>query len=110
MAVSVAAYELGEARRWKRAALASEEQAEAFRSEAEDARLLATRQEGEIAKTRELSEAQLKLLTQTQAQLEEKFKALAADVLGNNSQLFLDRSRKEFEHLVETVTQSLRKF
>ena len=110
VAVSVAAYELGEARRWKRAAMASDQRSETFRAEAEEGRLLATRQEGEIAKTRELADAQLKLLTGTQAQLEERFRTLAADALGSNSQLFLDRSRKEFEHLVEPVTQSLRKF
>lgn len=110
VAVSVAAYELGEARRWKRAAAASEEQSETFRTEAEEARLLTVRQAGEIANARELSETQLKLVTQTQAQLEDRFRALAADALGNNSQLFLDRSRKELEHLVEPVTQSLRKF
>jgi DNA recombination protein RmuC len=47
---------------------------------------------------------------QTQQQLEEKFRGLAADVLQNNSQLFLDRSREQIQHLVEPVNQSLRRF
>ncbi len=53
---------------------------------------------------------QLKLLTQTQAQLEERFRVLAADALQKNSQLFLDRSREQFQHVVEPVSQSLRRF
>jgi DNA recombination protein RmuC len=47
---------------------------------------------------------------QTQQQLEEKFRCVAADVLQNNSQLFLDRSREQMQHLVEPVNQSLRRF
>jgi len=53
---------------------------------------------------------QVKLLTQTQRQLEDRFRALAADALENNSQLFLDRSRDQMQHLVEPVNQSLRRF
>lgn len=66
--------------------------------------------EGESVKNRELAEAQLQLLTQTQKQLEEKFRILAADALQNNSQLFLDRSRDQIQHLVDPVNQSLRRF
>jgi DNA recombination protein RmuC len=77
-----AAYQLAQARHWRRTA--------------ED--------------TREQSERQLQLLTQTQQQLEEKFRGLAADALQTNSQLFLDRSRNEVQHLVEPVQQSLRRF
>jgi DNA recombination protein RmuC len=47
---------------------------------------------------------------QTQQQLEGKFRGLAADALQNNSQLFLDRSREQIQHLVEPVNQSLRRF
>ncbi len=53
---------------------------------------------------------QLKLLTQTQQQLEENFRGMAAEALQNNSQLFLDRSRDQIQHLVEPVNQSLRRF
>jgi DNA recombination protein RmuC len=53
---------------------------------------------------------QLKLLTQTQQQIEDRFKALASDTLQTNSQLFLDRSRDQIQHLVEPVNQSLKRF
>ncbi len=55
-------------------------------------------------------EKQLTAASQTQAQLDEKFRALASEALHRNSQLFLDRSREEFRHLVEPVSQSLRRF
>lgn len=78
--------------------------------ELEEAKRNAIQQQAESAKTRELAEVQLKLLTQTQHQLEEKFRALAADALHGNSQLFLDRSREQIQLLVEPVSQSLRRF
>jgi DNA recombination protein RmuC len=81
-AAAFAAYQLAQARHWRRTA----------------------------NDTREQSERQLQLLIQTQQQLEEKFRGLAADVLQNNSQLFLDRSRHDIEHLVEPVQESLRRF
>ena len=59
----------------------------------------ATRLHAEIASNR-----------QSQFDLEERFRALAADALQNNSQLLLDRSRDQFQHLVEPVSQSLRRF
>ena len=66
--------------------------------------------ESEANKQREVAEAQLRILTQTHQQVEERFRALANDALQNNSQLFLDRSRDQLQHLVEPVNQSLRKF
>ena len=108
--VAFAAYQLGEANRWKRSAIGLQTESEKFRQAADDAKQTVIRQEAEIAKTRELAEVQLRLLTQTQAQLEERFRALAAEALKDNSQLFLDRSQEQFRVLVEPVSQSLRRF
>lgn len=109
-AASFGAYQLSEARRWRQTADESREQAEERVLELEEARRAALQQEAESAKNRELAEMQFKLLTQTQQQLEDKFRALAAEALQANSQLFLDRSRDQMQHVVEPVSQSLRKF
>ena len=53
---------------------------------------------------------QLRMLTQTQQQLEERFRALASEALHNNSQLFLDRSREQLSHLVEPVNHRFSEF
>jgi DNA recombination protein RmuC len=95
LAVAFAAYQLSDARRWRQIATEARAQAERQASELEQARQV---------------EAQLRLLTQTQQQLEERFRSLASDALQNNSQLFLDRSRDQLQHLVEPVNQSLRRF
>ena len=109
-AVAFAAYELAEARRWRHAANLSVAETERQRSELELAKRLAAEKETESIKNRELAEMQVKLLTHTQQQLEEKLSALAADALQKNSQLFLDRSRDQLQHLVDPVNQSLRRF
>jgi DNA recombination protein RmuC len=98
-AFSFAAYQFSDARRWRETAAEAREQSERDRLELEGARRAATG-----------AEVQVKLLTQTQRQLEDRFRALAADALENNSQLFLDRSRDQMQHLVEPVNQSLRRF
>ena len=98
-AFSFAAYELSEARRWRETAGEAREQSERDRLDLEEAQRAAAG-----------AEMQVKLLTQTQRQLEDRFRALAADALENNSQLFLDRSRDQMQHLVEPVNQSLRRF
>jgi DNA recombination protein RmuC len=95
LAVAFAAYQLSDARRWRQTATEARAQAERQASELEQARQ---------------AEAQLRVLTQTQQQLEERFRSLASDALQNNSQLFLDRSRDQLQHLVEPVNQSLRRF
>ena len=94
-----AAYQLSEARRWRETAEEEKDQSEQQRLELEQARGTAIE-----------AGMQLRLLTQTQQQLEDRFRALAADALENNSQLFLDRSRDQMQHLVEPVNQSLRRF
>jgi len=109
-AVAVAAYQLSQARRWRQTANEALEHAEKQRSELDEAKRIAIQKEAESAKNRELAEMQMRLLTQTQQQLEEKFRALAAEALQTNSQLFLDRSRDQIQHLVEPVNQSLRRF
>ncbi|MFL6351345.1 MAG: DNA recombination protein RmuC [Bryobacteraceae bacterium] len=110
VAVSFAAYQLSEAKRWREAAAETREQLEHQCAELEDAKRAAIQHEAESAKNRDIAEVQVKLLTQTQQQLEEKFRGLASDALHTNSQLFLDRSREQIQHLVEPVNQSLRRF
>jgi DNA recombination protein RmuC len=107
---SFAAYQLSEARRWRQTAAEAREQSESQSRELAEVRRSLIQTEADSVKNRELAEVQLKLLTQTQQQLEERFRALASDALQNNSQLFLDRSRDQMQHLVEPVHQSLRRF
>jgi DNA recombination protein RmuC len=109
-AVSFGAYQLSEAKRWKQTAAEAREQTERQSGALEEAKRAALQNQAESAKNRELAEVQLRLLTQTQQQLEERFRKLAADALQANSQLFLDRSRDQIQHVVEPVNQSLRKF
>lgn len=109
-AVAFAAYELSDARRCRQAVSESRAEVEQYRAALEDARRVAIQQEAESAKNRELAEVQLQLLTQTQQQLGEKFRALASDALQANSQLLLDNSREQLRHLVEPVGESLRRF
>lgn len=82
VAVAFAAYQFSEAKRWRHSAQQAREDHERQRIE----------------------------LLEDQRQLDEKFRALAADALQSNSQLFLDRSRDQIQHLVEPVNQSLRRF
>lgn len=109
-AVAVAAYQFSEAKRWRQSAGDARGERERQRSELEEARRGVLEKQAESIKHREIAEVQLKLLTQTQQQLEEKFRALAAEALQSNSQLFLDRSRDQMQHLVDPVSQSLRRF
>lgn len=110
LAVAFAAYQLSDARRWRQSATEARAQADRQASELEQARRVVIQKEAESEKHRELAAAQLRLLTQTQQQLEERFRSMASDALQNNSQLFLDRSRDQLQHLVEPVNQSLRRF
>ena len=109
-AVAVAAYQLAEARRWRQTCQHAREQEESLRQQLTAAQRVAIEKEAESAKHLELAEVQLKLLSQTQQQIEDRFKALAAETLQTNSQLFLDRSRDQIQHLVEPVNQSLKRF
>lgn len=109
-AVGFAAYQLAEARRWRQNSRESREQQESLRVQLEQAQRIAIEKEAESSKNLELAQVQLKLLTQTQQQIEDRFKSLAADTLQTNSQLFLDRSREQILHLVEPVNQSLKRF
>jgi DNA recombination protein RmuC len=110
LAVAFGAYQLAEGRRWRQTAAEARAQADRQAADLEQARRIAIEKEAESTKHRELAEAQLKLLTQTQQQVEQRFRALASDALQSNSQLFLDRSRDQLQHLVEPVNQSLRRF
>ncbi len=109
-AVAFAAYQLSEAKRWRQTAVDVRSDNDTQRLALEQARRASLQSEAESIKTRELSEVQLRLLNQTQQQLEEKFRTLATEALQNNSQLLLDRSREQIQHVVEPVSQSLRRF
>lgn len=109
-AVAFAAFQLSEANRWRHTARQVQDENERRRLELEQARYAAVEKQAESAKVKEIAEVQLKLLTQTQQQLEEKFRALASEALQTNNQLFLDHSREQIHHLVEPVNQSLRRF
>jgi DNA recombination protein RmuC len=98
-AVGFGAYQYAEARRG--------------RVEWANARALASERGSQLERAqREAMEAQVKLrvLSESQEQLEQKFRLLAADALENNSQMLLDRSRDQLQHLVEPVNQSLKRF
>ena len=109
-AVALAAYQFSQAQRWHYTAEEARQSTEKNTAELENARRLAFEKEAEIQKTREVAEVQLKLLTHTQQQLEEKFRALASEALQTNSQLFLDRSRDQLQHFVQPVSDSLQRF
>jgi DNA recombination protein RmuC len=108
--VAIAAYYFSEARRWRLTSEKLEEESSRQTEELDAARRIAIEKESESATTRRLAEAQAALLTKAQEQLEEKFRALAANALHSNSQLFLDHSRNQIQHLIEPVSQSLRRF
>src|SRR5947209_2805960 len=108
--VAVAAYFFSESRRWRQIAEKLEEEASSQQADLDVARRIAIEKESECISTRRVAEAQAELLTKTQQQLEDKFRALAADALHSNSQLFLDRSRDQIQHIIEPVNESLRRF
>lgn len=108
--VALCAYEFAEARRWRASASEAKAEAGQLRAELEQARRTAIQSEAESVKNRELAEAQWKLLSQTQQQLEEKFGALASQALQANSQMFLDSSREQMRHIIEPVSESLQRF
>jgi DNA recombination protein RmuC len=110
VAAALAAYQFAEAGRWKRSAAEADAESRELREGNDELQRQLIRQQGETNTAREVADAQIKLLTQTQNQLEDKFRAIAADALHNNSQLFLDRSREQIQHLIDPVNQSLQRF
>ncbi len=110
LAVGFAAFQFSEARRWRETAAEAREENRRKAAELEEAKMTAFQQTAESNKNRELAEAQWRLLTQAQQQLEDKFRSLASEALQNNSQLFLDRSRDQLQHFVAPVSDSLRRF
>jgi DNA recombination protein RmuC len=115
--IGIAAYQLAEGRRWRQVASEARVEAESAReclrrvqTDLEESKRTLAVQQNESIKNREIAEVQLDLLTRTQQQLEEKFRALASEALQTNSQMMLDRSRDQLQQLVEPVNQSLRKF
>jgi DNA recombination protein RmuC len=110
MTVAAAAYAFSEARRWRAIASELRYEKERQRIELENAKDRCATAEATALRAREVAEVQVNLLTRTQQQVEEKFRALAAEALQTNSQLFLDRSRQQVQSVVEPVTQTLRQF
>jgi len=108
--VGFAGFEFAEARRWRHAAEDAAVERDAQKAALEEAQRAAIQSQSESEKTREIAEMQLRTLTQTQQQLEDRFRSLASEALQANSQMFLDRSRDQMQHLVEPVSQSLRRF
>jgi DNA recombination protein RmuC len=99
LGVAVAAYQFSQVQRW--------------RSVAEEASRQAEQRVAELDLSRKSlleAEVRARVLLQSQEQLEEKFRTLAAEALQNNSQLFLDRSRDQLQHLVDPVNQQLKRF
>ena len=105
-----AVIQMAETRRWRQAAREAEQRSEDRREQLEETKRSLLLQEAENNKIHELSEMQLRLLTQTQQQLEDRFRSLASEALDKNSQLFLDRSREQMQHVVEPVNESLQRF
>lgn len=110
LAVGFATYQFSEAKRWRESAAEARVENQRKQAELEKAKTAAIQQSAESSKNRELAEAQWKLLTQAQQQLEDRFRALASEALQSNSQLFLDRSRDQLQHMVAPVSESLRRF
>lgn len=108
--VAWAVFQWAEARRWRHAAEDYRYKNETQHLQLDEAKESAMQSRMESEKSREVAEVQLRLLTQTQQQLEERFRAMASEALHSNSQLFLDRSKEQLQHLVEPVGQSLRRF
>ncbi len=109
-ALATAVYQYSHARHWRGVAGRATEESEQWRKELEESRRTVIQLQAETEKQREIGEVQLKLLTQTQQQFEERFRALASEALQNNSQLFLDRSREQFQNIVAPVSETLRSF
>lgn len=110
LTVAWAVYQWAETRRWRQSAAEARSQNDQQRLQLEEAREAALQGRMDNEKSRELAEVQLRLLTQSQQQLEERFRTLASEALHSNSQLFLDRSKEQLQHLVEPVGQSLKRF
>jgi DNA recombination protein RmuC len=110
IAVAFAAFQLSEAKRWRDQHTEAQGSLTRIRTELDTATRSALENEAEGRRIRDVAEVQIRLLTETKNQLEEKFRGLAQDALQTNSQLFLDRSREQIHHLIEPVSQSLRRF
>ncbi len=110
IAAGVAVYASAEGRRWRQDANSASTENTRVRQQLDEANLRASRAEFEAGSSRAVAEAQLKILTQTQQQIEDKFRALASEALQANSQLFLDRSREQVQSVVEPVSKTLAQF
>ena len=109
-AVGFAAYHLAEARRARQDASNLRTAGTRMQSDLQLALSNAAEQAAEVRRVRDVADVQIRILTETKEQLEEKFRAVANDALQNNSQLFLDRTRDQMHHLIEPVHQSLKRF
>ena len=109
-AIAFGAYQLSEARRWRTAAAQAQILNDQQRAGLDEANRARMQLEADAVRHREVAELQIKFLSDAQQQLEEKFRAAASEALHANSQLFLDRSRDQIQHVVAPVNESLRRF
>ena len=75
LAVGLAAFQWSEARRWRQTAEETRAQLEQNSAALQEARHLVIQKDAEAAMHREIAESQLRLLTQTHQQVEERFRS-----------------------------------
>jgi DNA recombination protein RmuC len=88
----------------------SRRHAEQLRQQMTAAQMRAAELEATLAAERKSIEDRLALQQSTQRQLEQSFRALAAEALQSNSQMLLDRSREQIENVVAPVRETLTRF
>jgi DNA recombination protein RmuC len=88
----------------------SRRHAEQLRQQMTIAQMRAAELEATLTAERKSIEDRLALQQSTQRQLEQSFRALAAEALQSNSQMLLDRSREQIENVVAPVRETLTRF
>jgi DNA recombination protein RmuC len=88
----------------------SRRHAEELRKQMTGAQMRAAELEATLTAERKSIEDRLALQQSTQRQLEQSFRALAAEALQSNSQMLLDRSREQIENVVAPVRETLTRF
>ena len=88
----------------------SRRQAEELRKQMTGAQMRAAQLDATLTAERKSIEDRLAVQQSTQRQLEQSFRALAAEALQSNSQMLLDRSREQIENVVAPVRETLTRF
>jgi DNA recombination protein RmuC len=86
------------------------QQAERWRRAAQEALIRAAQAEANAAAEKKAAEAHVQSLEIAHAKLEQTFRALAAEALQANSQMFLDRSREQVSGVIAPVQETLKRF